>query len=85
MSPTMIIARAIEIYTYVILGAVIISWLPIDRNNPLVEMLETLTAPVLNPIRALMPPEKTGGLDFSPIVALVALQFLAQAVVNMGR
>jgi len=34
-----------------------------------------VTEPVLGPIRRLLPPWKTGGLDVSPLVALIAIWF----------
>lgn len=83
MSITFILLRAIQLYTYVIFGAVIISWLPIPRDNPLVRLLNALTDPVLEPFRRLLPPEKTGGLDVSPIFALMALQLLSRLLVGM--
>ena len=83
MSTMQILARVLEAYTYVIFASVIVSWLPIDRSNPFIQLLDTLTDPILNPIRKLIPPEKTGNLDFSPIVALVGLQMLASTVATL--
>ena len=38
------------------------------------KILPEVTAPVLGPIRRVLP--QVGGLDFSPLVLLIALQFL---------
>jgi YggT family protein len=69
-----LIAALIDLYSLVVLAAVIMSWLALDRRNPLAATLYGLTEPVLAPIRRMLPP--MGGLDLSPMVLLIALQFL---------
>jgi len=68
------LARVIDLYSLVVLVAVVLSWVQLDRGNPLVDITRRLTEPVLAPIRAVLPP--TGGLDLSPMVLLIALQLL---------
>ena len=68
------IARLIDLYSLIVFVAVILSWFPVDRRNPLVRLLHRLTEPVLEPIRRLLPP--IGGLDLSPMVLLIVLQLL---------
>jgi YggT family protein len=68
------LARLIDLYSLVVLVAVILSWVPLDRRNPLVTIARSLTEPVLAPIRKVLPP--MGGLDLSPMVLLIALQIL---------
>ena len=69
-----LLARLIDFYSLVVLVAVILSWVPLDRRNPLVTITHALTEPVLGPMRRVLPP--MGGLDFSPMVLLIALQIL---------
>jgi YggT family protein len=64
----------IDLYSLVVLAAVIISWIQVDRNNPIANFVLTLTEPALAPIRQAIPP--MGGLDLSPMVLLIALQIL---------
>ena len=79
--------QLIDLYFYVILATVIISWLTafniMNQSNPYVRqinnVLRTLTEPVLAPIRRILP--NLGGLDFSPIVLLLGLQFIKRAIV----
>jgi uncharacterized protein YggT (Ycf19 family) len=33
-------------------------------------------------VRRLLPPWKTGGLDFSPVIVLIAIQFLERVVLS---
>ena len=68
------LAQLIDLYTLIVLGAVIISWIQLPPTHTVAIVLHSLTEPVLNPIRRLLPP--IGGLDFSPLVLLVALQFI---------
>jgi YggT family protein len=69
-----LIATLVDLYSLIVLGAVIVSWLPIDRRNGLVVTLHRVTEPALAPIRRVLPP--MGGLDLSPMVLLIALQVL---------
>jgi YggT family protein len=69
-----LVPTLIDLYSFVVLAAVIMSWLPVDRRNPLWTTVRGLTEPVLAPIRGVLPP--MGGLDLSPMVLLIALQFL---------
>ena len=70
----LLIASLIHIYTLILFAAVIITWLPIERSNPIRQFLELLTEPVLKPVRKLLP--DMGGLDLSPIIVLIGLQVL---------
>jgi YggT family protein len=73
-----LIVTVIDLYSFVLLVAVVMSWLPVDRRHPLVTMLYAVTEPVLAPIRRVLPP--IGGLDLSPMVLLIALQLLKRLV-----
>ena len=68
------LARLIDLYSLVVLVAVILSWVRLDPRNPLVIITYGLTEPILAPIRKVLPP--MGGLDLSPMVLLIALQLL---------
>lgn len=78
------IARGIEallgVYSLILMARILVSWLPVDANNPLVRFLDEATAPVLRPIRSVLP--ATGPLDFSPLVALLLLQLLKMILVG---
>jgi YggT family protein len=70
----MFLARIIDFYSLVVLVAVVLSWVQLDRRNPLVTITHALTEPALAPIRKILP--VMGGLDLSPMVLLIALQIL---------
>ncbi|MGH9255907.1 MAG: YggT family protein [Vicinamibacterales bacterium] len=69
-----LVATLIDLYSLVVLAAVVMSWVRADARHPLVRMVYKLTEPVLAPIRRALPP--MAGLDFSPIVLLIALRLL---------
>jgi YggT family protein len=69
-----LIVTLIDLYTLVVLAAVVMSWIQVDRHNPIAVFVHSLTEPVLAPIRQAIPP--MGGLDLSPMVLLIALQLL---------
>lgn len=50
------------------------SWIPRVRESRAYEMLDSLIAPLLNPIRRVIPP--TGGFDFSPLLLLLLLYLI---------
>ena len=67
-------ATLVDLYSLVVLAAVVMSWIRVDWRHPLARIVYSLTEPVLAPIRRLLP--VMGGLDFSPMVVLLALQAL---------
>ncbi|NLP02831.1 MAG: YggT family protein [Fibrobacter sp.] len=64
-----------RIYEFIVLARVIISWVHVDPYNPVVMWIHRLTEPLLDPIRRLVPPGRTG-LDFSPLILLLLLELL---------
>lgn len=59
-----------------------ISWVNPDPYNPIVRFLHSSTEPMLRPLRRLLPPWRTGGIDFSPFIATLVLVFLRIVVVQ---
>jgi YggT family protein len=70
------IASLLEIYKWVIIASALITWVSPDPRNPIVMILRQVTEPVLAPARRLLPPWKTGGLDFSPLIVIFAIQLV---------
>ena len=73
-SLTELISSIINVFIYSIFATVIISWINPGAYNPVVNLLYKITEPVLKPFQRLIPP--MGGMDLSPIVALLALQVI---------
>ena len=69
-----LLSTLVDFYSLVVLATVVMSWVRVDWRNPLARVVYSLTEPVLAPVRRVLP--AMGGLDFSPMVVLLALQFL---------
>ncbi len=70
----------LNMYSWVIIIAALMTWVNPDPRNQIVIFLRRVTEPVLEPVRRMLPPWKTGGLDLSPLIVLVAIQFVERVV-----
>jgi len=64
-----------------ILIRVLFSWINPQPDNPLVRFIYQITEPILGPLRRYIP--SFGGLDITPIVALVVLDFVRRVVLAL--
>jgi len=71
---------AADVYFYMILVYVLMSWVPSVRESAVGEFLGRLVEPYLQPFRRIIPPI-AGTIDVSPIIAAFALRFLAQGLI----
>lgn len=69
-----LLALVINVYFFAVLIRAILSWVAPQGPHPVVELLERITAPVVNPVRRVIP--LVGGIDLSPLVVLIGLQVL---------
>jgi YggT family protein len=72
-----------DLYIIVLLARVLLSWIQVDPQNPIVNLIHQLTEPLLAPIRRLLP--QSGGLDFSPMVAFVVVLIAEQVILMLLR
>jgi len=73
----------LQIYLVLLIIRVLLSWFPnVDWLSPPFSVLSQLTDPYLNLFRSIIPP--LGGIDFSPILAFLLLQFVAQGVNSLA-
>ncbi len=70
-----------NILFYSILISVVLSWVAPRGYNPAIKLLYDLTDPLLSFFRRYLPP--MGGIDLSPLIALVALQFAKMAIMPL--
>jgi YggT family protein len=70
----------VRIFTWSIIIQALLSWITPDPRNPVVGVLHSITSPILGKARTILP--STSGIDFSPIIALVALQLTLKLIVN---
>jgi YggT family protein len=79
-----ILFALLNLYSWVIVIRAILSWFGPSSRNPLVALLIKITEPVLEPLRTLVPPEKLGGLDISPILAFAGIQVIKYLLLNFN-
>lgn len=70
-----ILATVLRLYMWLIIIRALVSWVRPDPRNLIVQFLIRATEPVLAPIRRRLPTWGPG-IDFSPMVVLLAIYFL---------
>jgi YggT family protein len=71
-------------YMFIIIGRAVVSWVSADPYNPIVRFLYEATEPVLSRIRGILP-ISAGGVDFSPVIVIMAIIFLREFLVPTLR
>ena len=69
------------IFMWIVIARAVLSWVNPDPYNPIVRFIHNITEPVLSQIRKRIP-LNFGGIDFSPILVLLAVIFLQRFVVQ---
>ena len=71
----------LQLYMWIMIIRALLSWVNPDPYNPIVQFLNSITEPVLYRVRQLMPMSGTG-IDFSPVIVILAIIFLQSFLVN---
>ncbi|VTX98491.1 YggT family protein [Campylobacter concisus] len=77
-----ILSIIVNVYTWIIIAAALVSWVKPDPSSPIVQLLYRLTDPVYSFIRRYIKTE-FNGIDFAPLIVLLALQFLSQFLIRL--
>lgn len=75
-----IIDIALTIYMWIIIIRAVLSWVNPDPYNPIVRLLYQVTEPVMALVRRWIP-LRGMGIDFSPMIILLAIVFLQSFLV----
>lgn len=86
-----LIWQVLEIYMWIVIVAVVMSWLiafnVVNLHNnivrAIVRTLDAVTEPVFRMVRRVLP--TMGGLDLSPIVVFLGIMFLQYVIVYLSR
>lgn len=73
-----VVSAILDIFFYALLSHVILSW--VNPHSPIAPVLHSITRPILGPIQRIIP--TMGGIDFSPLVAILLLQMLNVSVIG---
>ncbi|PAF44516.1 YggT family protein [Helicobacter sp. 11S02596-1] len=77
-----ILHMLITLYIWVVIIATLIGWVRPDPYNPIVRILFALTDPIYRKLKRWIP-LTYAGIDFSPLVVIIILQFLDMALVKL--
>jgi len=71
------------LFNLIIIARVLISWVNLPQDHPIMEFLYAVTEPILGPIRKILP--RTGMFDLSPIVAVILLELVRTLLISLLR
>lgn len=77
-----VLSQLLTLYWWIVLIAVLLTWVNPDPYNPIVRFLRNVTEPVFYQIRRRMPFVVVGGLDLSPLVVVLAIAVLRIVLVG---
>ncbi len=66
-----------QLVSLLIFVNVIFSWIRPNRDNPIVQIIYNMTEPILEPLRKIT---LFGPVDFSPILAMILIDFVVEPV-----
>ena len=75
-----VIFYILQIIKFLIIARVFLSWVPININYKVKQIVHELTEPLMSPFRNLIPTHKIG-IDLSPLLLLLLLQILQSILI----
>ena len=78
---SIVIPLLFNVYSFLILARVLLSWVNVNPSNPIVLFIYGVTEPILQPLRNVIP--AIGTMDISPIAALILLQILESLIMSL--
>ena len=76
-----LLSALIRLLILAIFFRAILSWFIRDPYNPIVQALNAITEPILEPLRRIIP--RMGMIDISPLVAIVVLSVISSMVAGI--
>lgn len=81
MAAAKVLQLALQVYLWLVVARAVLSWVSPDPYNPIVRFLYRATDPVMNWVRRRIP-VTFGGIDFSPMLVILAILFLQSFLVS---
>jgi len=78
-----VVSMLFQLVIWLVIAAALVTWVSPDPRNPVVQFLYRSTEWLLKPCRRILPPRWTGGIDFSPIIAILLLVLLRAIVLSL--
>ena len=76
-----VINIVLQLYMWIIIARAVLSWVNPDPYNPIVQFLHRSTDPLLYKVRRWLP-FHAGGIDFTPMIVILAIIFLQSFLVQ---
>ena len=76
-----VVSVAFEVYSWILIIRILLSWIPHNPYQPIIRFIYEVTEPYLRIFRRIVPPY--GAVDFSPIVAFIALRVIEWIVIRI--
>lgn len=73
----------LNFYSFVVIAAALLSFVQPNPHNQIVQAIYKLTEPLFAFIRRKLPFVVYSGIDFSPLVVIVAINFLVSLLSNL--
>jgi YggT family protein len=77
-----ILATLVSLLSLAILIRALLSWVAPDPRNPIMQALDAITEPILQPLRQVVP--RMGMVDITPMVAIILLQVISALLRSSG-
>jgi YggT family protein len=78
-----VVSMLFQLLIFLIVAAALVTWVSPDPRNPIVQFLFRSTEWLLRPCRKILPPRWTGGIDFSPIIAILLIVLIRAVVLSL--
>ncbi|ADD68130.1 protein of unknown function YGGT [Denitrovibrio acetiphilus DSM 12809] len=75
------VAGLLDIFVWLVIIRALMSWVSPDPRNPVVQIIHSLTEPVMEPFRKIIP--TIGAIDISPMVLIFVVYFLKTLLVRL--
>lgn len=77
-----VVSLLFQVYIFIVVARVLISWVGPDPYNPIVRFLCQATDPLLDRLRRLVPLQ-FGSVDLTPVVLLLVLYLVKDLLLNL--
>ena len=78
----LVFGSLLSLYFWIVIIAALLTWVRPDPYNPIVRALRTMTEPVFYRVRKWLPFTYSSGMDFSPVVVLLAIELFNRIVIT---
>ena len=78
----LVLGSLLSLYFWIVIIAAVLTWVRPDPYKPIVRALRALTEPVFYRVRKWLPFTYSSGMDFSPVVVLLAIELFNRIVVT---